>query len=258
MAHFKEIGKIINEAIEKEDLKHLKGMFKSTIAEYSNTQYKTPLMYACELGHLEIVKYLCEIIDVNEVDSTNSSALTYATIYGRSDIVIYLCQNGADPNIERTDGENAGQTPLMYACWKCNYDAVAALIDAGAKVNVSRKHGDRFTPLMYAMSNIHGVDSKRRIIKLLIQSDANVIATDSDGDTIYDFPGAKDILYMPPSQENNERNAEIYAPGGEAFLEAQKRFEEAIKQPPKNSQRKRKRKTRKTRRKSTRRRNHST
>ena len=254
------IRNVIEKAIVRDDISILE-MFEKYIPQISDSEGITPLMYASELGRLEIVKYLCTFVDINQVDSANCSALIYATTYGNSDIAIYLCKMGADPNIERTDGKNAGETALMYACWQCHYNAVAALISAGAKVNVSRKHGDRFTPLMYAMSNIYGVDSKRRIIKLLIQSDANVIATDSDGDTIYDFPGEKDILYMPPS--HNVRNAVRHGPGSEYYYKTENQFKRIqYENTPLNTvanlvdipQRKRKRKTR---RRSTRK-NHST
>ena len=58
----------IDEAIKNNDLRQLKSMYKSYISEYSISRDTSPLMRAAELGHLEIVKYLCEIVDINQTD----------------------------------------------------------------------------------------------------------------------------------------------------------------------------------------------
>lgn len=208
--------KLIEKAIGDNDLSSLK-LYTAHLSEYSASTDISPLMLASELGRLQIVKYLSDYVDINQVNQTNCSALMYAAFYGKSDIVIYLCNKGANPNIASTNGENAGETALMYACWKCNYDAVKALIDAGANVNAARKYGDRFTPLMYAMANVNGGYIRTIIIQLLIKAGADVDATNSEGHSIKNFSTYKSLTRVNPDTLN-------YAPGGEGYYKAGNHF----------------------------------
>ena len=57
-------------------------------------------MFACENGHLEMVKFFVEKgADVNEKDVYGRTPLIRAYIHGYSDIVSYLAENGAEINV---------------------------------------------------------------------------------------------------------------------------------------------------------------
>jgi ankyrin repeat-rich membrane spanning protein len=135
---------------------------------------KTPLIIACENGNLDIVKALVKAgADINAVDIYNLSPLGYAATYGHSEIVVYLCEFDINPNIVRI-GKFADETPLMYAAWKCNKEAVEALIKKGADVN-AYKQSDNFTPVIYALYNINGKEEVEQIIDLLLENGASAI-----------------------------------------------------------------------------------
>lgn len=126
-------------------------------------------------GNLDIVKALVEAgANINATDIDNISPLGYAATNGHSDIVIYLSSlRELNPNIVRT-GKYADETPLMYAAWKCNKEAVEALIKKGANVNAT-KRVDGFKPILYAIYNVNGKQEADDIIKLLIDNNANMI-----------------------------------------------------------------------------------
>ena len=160
-------------------------------------QLSTDLMLACQHGNADIVKTLCEMgADVNAVDSKGDTALIYATSSARSKCVIALCvQPGINPNITRTIPQFQGESPLMYACWKCTPDAVEALIACGANVNAAREVGDGFTPLMYALHNTYGPVAARRIVDLLLAAGADIHAIDTDANpqAVYNHPAFEKV-----------------------------------------------------------------
>jgi ankyrin repeat protein len=133
---------------------------------------KTALHIACENGNLDMVKALVKAGAISyAVDIYNVSPLGYAATEGHSDIVIYLCSlPHVNPNTVRT-GVFADEMPLMYAAWKCNMEAVEALIKKGADVN-AYKNADFFTPAIYAVYNYNGKDEADKIISLLVKNGA--------------------------------------------------------------------------------------
>ena len=150
---------------------------------------------ACANGNLDIVKALVEAgANVNATDIDNISPLGYAATNGHSDVVIYLCSlSELNPNIIRT-GQYADETPLMYAAWKCNKEAVEALIKKGADVNAT-KDVDGFKPVLYAIYNVNGKEEADKIIMLLFKNKANVDGFDAQYASVY------------PSQSTNFRKS---------------------------------------------------
>jgi len=147
----------------------------------------TALMRAVEYKKPDMVRVLCKLgANVNAVDDGNGTALSRASFNGTSACVIELCrQPGINPNITRIEPMFRGESPLMYACWKCTPEAVAALIKCGADVNAVRQLDNRFTPLMYALYNSHGSRDARSIVKMLLEAGADPEALDSDNETIF-------------------------------------------------------------------------
>ena len=74
----------------KEDI--LKYLDKGyNINQRYSPHYTTPIMYATELGNLEIIKLLCEKgADINMEDSSGGNSFLIADIFGRQDIINYF------------------------------------------------------------------------------------------------------------------------------------------------------------------------
>ncbi len=94
---------------------------------------KTPLMLAAELGHSEIAQYLIEHgkSQIDLQDQYKRTALIYAVIHERYDIVQTLLKYGASTNSK----DWFGKTPLLHAIDKNNKDIVLLLLQHKADVN---------------------------------------------------------------------------------------------------------------------------
>ena len=72
----------------------------------------SPLISASFDGHTEIVKFLLERgADPNIITNNGFTSLIHASVQGHTEIVRLLLENGADPNIR----DRYGRTPLMIA-----------------------------------------------------------------------------------------------------------------------------------------------
>jgi uncharacterized protein len=88
-----------------------------------------------------------------------------------------LCERGADP--DEVSGEN-GWTPLFHAIHKNQPGSVAALLDAGAKVD--RPTASGMTPLMMAAG--YGYAD---VVKVLLAHRADPRVRDADGGAAVDY-----------------------------------------------------------------------
>jgi ankyrin repeat protein len=105
------------------------------------------LFDAVETGDLADVKRLvvgCGVDPNVREDEIGATPLHVAATYGYSEIVEFLLNHGADPNIR----EKYGCTPLHYATWFGNSKVVKVLLNHGADPNIRDKQGA--TPLHYA------------------------------------------------------------------------------------------------------------
>jgi len=184
-----------------EDITVLK--LPNVIIQIQPPNNRTVLHIACENGNLEMVKSLIKAGALAyAVDKYNLSALGYAATYGRSDIVIYLCSlPQVNPNTVRT-GEYADEMPLMYATWKCNKEAVEAIIKKGADLN-AYKQSDKFTPAIYAIYNTKGKQEADKIISLLVKNGAVLNKLFKDNYNI-----KHGVQYKPPT--NTGENESFY------------------------------------------------
>ncbi|KAL3441722.1 hypothetical protein BJX65DRAFT_299543 [Aspergillus insuetus] len=120
------------------------------------THGRTPLSWAAEEGHEEVVKLLIqtdmvdvdskdtEYAEVNSEDHQGRTPLSYAAEKNRQKIVKLLAEKGAEVNSE----DHRGRTPLSYAAQEGWVSMVRLLMAKGADVN-SKDHQGR-NPVLYA------------------------------------------------------------------------------------------------------------
>lgn len=114
---------------KKNKLELLRGLLKHSADPNIKNKFKnTALIYASGEGYLDIVKSLVSSgAEVNARGERGETALAYASIHF-IDVVKYLLENDADPNIPEDDNV----TPLMVAAENGQLDIAQLLIDYGA------------------------------------------------------------------------------------------------------------------------------
>ncbi len=96
---------------------------------------ETALMFAARVGDLDSAKLLVAAgANVNDADASGVSATTLAAHSGFSDVVEFLLEKGADPNVAPN-----GFTALQEAIMRHDEKSVAALLDHGANANAPLK-----------------------------------------------------------------------------------------------------------------------
>ncbi|KAF3318690.1 hypothetical protein TWF173_006705 [Orbilia oligospora] len=144
---------------------------------------RTPLSYAAENGHIDVVKFL---LDREEVDSdsvafsTGQTPLSYAANNGHQRVVELLLATGrVNPDSRATYSHLAGRTPLSFASEKGYEAVVKCLLSRNADPYSRSKphilhilgqnpevvHGGR-TPISYASTRENKI-----ILKLLLEMD---------------------------------------------------------------------------------------
>ena len=111
---------------------------------------KTPLLYACEYGNYEMIKYLIEQgADINKESNIGDeiTPLFKACKYGDYKMIKYLVEHGADINKENS----LKQTPIWYACKIGNENIVKYLFECGANIYKEDKDGE--IALIKALAN---------------------------------------------------------------------------------------------------------
>ncbi|PPD23122.1 MAG: hypothetical protein CTY18_04795 [Methylomonas sp.] len=116
--------------------------FSANPSEASVDNQTTPLMCACRLGELEIVKTLVQLgVDINALNNDGNNALWFACYSGNLAIIDYLIENGIDINHQNENGV----TCLMYAASASKTEVVERLLAANADTQLQSL--DDFTAL---------------------------------------------------------------------------------------------------------------
>lgn len=93
-------------------------------------------MKTCSWNFLEICKILVyNAADIDAQDSLGNTSLAQAVKRGYTELVKFLLQAGANPNITSKDNYNNIFTPLISACKLNNIVLVKILIEKGCDVN---------------------------------------------------------------------------------------------------------------------------
>jgi uncharacterized protein len=147
---------------ELNELKHLMDKRNPNV-NYKGHAGWTPLLIAVANGHDEIVKYLLQkAADPNIANKIGMSPLSCAAWYGKEPICKLLLKYGADVN--QRDME--GLTPLMRAIFRGHSSIAKYLLENGADPQLSDNH--KRTALSYAEGGKHG-----DVAKLLRKSITN-------------------------------------------------------------------------------------
>ena len=134
----------------------------------------TPLHNAVLYGHTDIVSLLLE--NGANVDAPspagNWPALVLAIHDSHSDIVVVLLNNGADV----TEKDSVGFTPLHHAVSKLESSVIALMLDKGADVNARNEYG--VVPLHFV-----AWEDKPSVVRLLLSRGAKIDARTAQGMT---------------------------------------------------------------------------
>ena len=103
----------------------------------------TCLMLAAVFGHIETVRYLVGLkdVDVNHAENNGNAVLHWTVLKGHVDVVQVLIDAGADIEARNKDDEQ-GRSPLLLASVEGHLDIVKMLVEAGAGVRVTDNNGD--------------------------------------------------------------------------------------------------------------------
>lgn len=97
-----------------------------------SSQKKTPLSWAAEKGHEDVVELLLDNgAEVDHIDSRNRTPLLWAAEKGHEAVVTRLLDKGADVNYCKTSGE----TPLYAAAGHGHSGIVKMILERGADVD---------------------------------------------------------------------------------------------------------------------------
>jgi ankyrin repeat protein len=130
----------------------------------------TPLMYAAQNGDRLIAETLLQggaDVDVVQDGPFGKNALVYAAEYQKPEMVKFLLNYGAYPDVQ----DKHGMTPLMYAARKGNPQIVKYLILSGSDVNIQAEDGR--TALIFAAQ-----EGNSDIVRALLAAgaDRNLVA----------------------------------------------------------------------------------
>ncbi|XP_063412692.1 fibronectin type 3 and ankyrin repeat domains 1 protein-like [Mytilus trossulus] len=102
---------------------------KGADLEYRDSEEMTPLLWAAQEGHLEVLRYLVLVGCDTEVRDTKygKTPLLKAAAEGHREIVNYLVTVGCEKEVRDKDGA----TPLLWAAFKGHLEIVRFLVTVG-------------------------------------------------------------------------------------------------------------------------------
>lgn len=193
------------------------------------------LDFAVLSGNLDILRRVISGSEVKLSGELGASMLGQATRSGRTDLLEFLLNSGANVNAHRKQG---GGTALLNAVSSGSLENVRFLLSKGADVTARDENGR--TALWYA-----AVSDNTGFITLLVQHGADVNERDNQGKT--PLMHAFDLCYTwtiralldagayPFVQEQQtNRNVQLYSTGDPKCAIARSMIEEAVHSRPAN------------------------
>ena len=157
---------------------------------------RTPIFFACQNGHFDIVQYLIEEAQCNplHVDNSGWMLVHYATLNGHLRIVRFIIKVFKDQNRDPfcKTYNLIGSTPLHLACDQDHFNIVQYLISE-EHCNPSCEDKNRETPLHYACQR-----NQPHIVQYLLSTGrVNPLVKDKHYRTALDYASGKyDIIKL--------------------------------------------------------------
>jgi serine/threonine protein kinase/ribosomal protein L40E len=146
-------GRLILEAARQGDgvwVRRVVSWYPDLVRARDGSNY-TPLIWAARRGRLALVRWLLDHkADPNARNRWDNTALHWAAAGGHTAVVLLLCKRGAELNGRES---LKGNTPLHDAADEGRYEAVRALLRAGASIERRNKAG--LTPAQVARKQGH-------------------------------------------------------------------------------------------------------
>ncbi|MCF2220431.1 ankyrin repeat domain-containing protein [Chryseobacterium sp. PS-8] len=136
----------------------VKDMMKQNpdIINQTNESSFSPLILACYRGNVEVAKFLIDNVKDVNYKSQEGTALSGLSVKYNKDLVTYLLNKKADPNI----ADATGSTPLFWAVKFGNKELIELLLRY--KADKTLKDAQGMTPFEYALQT-----NNKEIINLL-------------------------------------------------------------------------------------------
>ncbi|MDN4011877.1 MULTISPECIES: ankyrin repeat domain-containing protein [Chryseobacterium] len=136
----------------------VKDMMKQNpdIINQTNESGFSPLILACYRGNVEVAKFLIDNVKDVNYKSQEGTALSGLSVKYNKDLVTYLLNKKADPNI----ADATGSTPLFWAVKFGNKELIELLLRY--KADKTLKDAQGMTPFEYALQT-----NNKEIINLL-------------------------------------------------------------------------------------------
>lgn len=149
---------------------------KSVVETIRSFLREITLHEAASLGELDATRKLIENQPelINSFSPDGFTPLGLACFFGQLEVVKFLLENGANPNL--TSNNSFQVAPIHSACAISHFEIAAILIAHGADVNAKQAQG--YTPLHSAAHN-----GKTELVKLLVDNNANTNAKTDSGQT---------------------------------------------------------------------------
>jgi ankyrin repeat protein len=160
---------------DEDFLNIIRKLSTSEIVKIPNSDGKTALHLACEYGQTKVVQVLIDEFkaDINIATKTGKTPLDYALEERHYEIIKLLKDKGAKTSQALLAATS--NTPLHIAASKGNLEEVMNLLKENGDL-VNQQNSDRETPLHLAAKNCYP-----KVVAYLIQQGANVEALDKEG-----------------------------------------------------------------------------
>ncbi|OQE42234.1 hypothetical protein PENCOP_c004G00355 [Penicillium coprophilum] len=140
----------------------------------------TPLFYATQYGHLNLVKLFFDLdLDFNSRDMELNGLISAAVLNGHERVVQFLLDRGADPNVIVIDNF-FNMTPLMRASILGQTSVIQVLLNWGVELEIKNYAGRTALSLAATSRN-----RSTEVIDLLLENGADINTEDNDGRGVF-------------------------------------------------------------------------
>mmetsp|Transcript_15977 Transcript_15977/g.39253 ORF Transcript_15977/g.39253 Transcript_15977/m.39253 type:complete len:320 (-) Transcript_15977:1125-2084(-) len=172
---------------------------KAKEAVANEMRAKIPLVFAAGDGDIDEVRRLIAAgHDVMERSKVGETALHTSGISGNADVVTALLAAGADPNARTNGGQYLKMTPSHWMVFGKHEAGMAALVKAGANVNLQNTQGK--TPV--DMAQLMGQDGIP-LLKLLYSAGGKPASETGQQPPEDDPPPPPPLLTLDPESEQS-------------------------------------------------------